>query len=364
MFQGFFGWDLQLSADGNLLVASSPGVIGNRHRSSENTYVYEWSSNAWIRTEILSGEGARNREGISLALSDDGSRLVIGAPHHDGNGNNAGRVRIFDNLNRLPILKLTTSLAPTTTENSLVDTLIITDPNPNETHTLAISGTDANQFRFNDDTTQLLTSGDFEIKRINSTYSFTITITDRSGLVHRQPFVLTVENLPSPPSDIELSKDSIFERLPIGTFIGTLTTTDPNDPEGEDDYTYSLTTPNDTFMISGDTLKTNRKLDFKTKNSYPLSITVTASTGLTLSKTFTIRILSAAPTDIDLSNNSLPENAPTGTIGTLTTTDPNDNDHTYSILPVEMRDTLNFQIVGNELQNRIPWTTKVTLPMN
>ena len=41
---------------------------------SEDTYVYEWSSfkNTWIRTEILRGEGVGNREGISLALSDDG----------------------------------------------------------------------------------------------------------------------------------------------------------------------------------------------------------------------------------------------------------------------------------------------------
>ena len=356
IYQEFFGWDLQLSADGNLLVAGRPRrVTTNNNRSeSEDTYVYEWSSfkNTWIRTEILRGEGVGNREGISLALSDDGSRLAIGADRHGRNGTRIGRVRVFDNLNRLPFLTLT-SIAPATTANSRVDTLIITDPNlPNDDHTLAISGTDADQFRFNNDTTLLLTSNAFGmIRDINSTYSFTITITDRAGAVHPQPIVLTVEDAPIAPSDIELSKDSIFEREPIGTFIGTLSATDPNG--NISGYTIEGTSP---FEISGDTLRSSEVFEFSTQNSYPLTITVTDSTGLTSSKTFTIRIRSAAPTALQLSKDSIFERLPIDTlIGTLSATDPNNHNpstYTYSILPVVGRsDTSHFQIVGNELRS-------------
>ena len=335
-------------------------TAGDNNRSeSEDTYVYEWSSfkNTWIRTEILRGEGVGNREGISLALSDDGSRLAIGADRHGRNGTRIGRVRVFDNLNRLPFLTLT-SIAPATVANSRVDTLIITDPNPNDTtHTLAISGTDADQFRFNDDTTQLLTSNAFgTIRDINSTYSFTITITDRAGAVHPQPIVLTVEDAPTAPSDIQLSKDSIFERKPIGTFIGTLTATDPNDPEGEDDYSYAIEGTSPFFEIVGNELRSDTIFDFQTRNSYPLTITVTDSTELTYSETFTIRIRSAAPTALQLSKDSIFERLPIDTlIGTLSATDPNNHNpstYTYSILPVVGRsDTSHFQIVGNELRS-------------
>ena len=374
----YFGWDLQLSADGNLLVTGGPNIGGGINSGqSEDTYVHEWSSvnDAWIRTETLRGEGRNNREGMSVALSGDGSRLAIGAPWRDGNGNNAGRVRVFDNLNRLPFLQLsTTSLAPSTTANSLVADLTIIDPNlPNDDHTIAISGTDANQFSFNDDTTQLRTVDPFIIRSVNSTYSFTLTITDRAGASTTQSFVLTVEDVPAPPSDLQLSKDSIFERLPIGTTIGTLTTTDPNDPEGENDYTYAIEGTSPFFEIVGNELRSDTIFDFQTQNSYPLTITVTDPTELTYSETFTIRILSAAPTALQLSKDSIFERLPIGTtIGTLTTTDPNDpegeNDYTYAIEGTSPF----FEIVGNELrsdtifdfqtQNSYPLTITVTDP--
>ena len=358
IYQEYFGWDLQLSADGNLLAAGSPRRAVSRRDSrseAEDTYVYEWSSfnNTWIRTEILRGEGVGNREGISLALSDDGSRLAIGADMYGRNGTNTGRVRVFDNLNRLPFLELSTSnIAPSTPNETdiPVANLTITDPNPNETHTLAISGTDANQFRFNDDTTQLLTSNAFNLKAIDNTYSFTLTITDRAGAVHPQPIVLTVEDVPIPPIDIQLSKDSIIEGEPIGTFIGTLSATDHNG--NISGYAIEGTSP---FEIVGDTLRSSEVFEFSTQNSHTVTITVTDSTGLAYSETFTIRILSATPTDIALSDTSIVEGEPIGTtIGTLTTTDSNGDDqvtYTYSLFPEESRD--NFQIVGNELQSRI-----------
>ena len=363
---GFFGWYLQLSADGNLLVAGTPRVLGQDTRSSENTYVYEWSGNAWSVTNTFIGEerdlpdagfNASNEEGFSLALSDDGSRLAIGAPYHGGT--NAGRVKVFDNLNRLPFLKLsTTNIAPTTPNAADIPivTLTIIDPNlPNDDHTLAISGTD--QFVFNDDTTQLLTSNAFNLTATNSTYSFTITITDRAGLVHTQSFVLTVEDVPAPPSNIQLSKDSILERKSIETTIGTLTTTDPNG-DYQVTYTYSLfpESRRDTFQIVGRILQSRISFDYeRDPQSYELTIRTTDSTGLYLEKTFTINILSAAPTDITLNDNSILENKPIGTtIGTLTTTDPNGDDqvtYTYSLLPESSRDI--FQIVGRTLQSRI-----------
>ena len=131
------------------------------------------------------------------------------------------------------------------------------------------------------------------------------------------------------PTDIMLSNNTIAENQPAGTTIGTLSN---NDPDARDRHFYSLTTPNDTFLISGDTLKTNRVLDFETKNSYALSITTDDQNGGTFDKIFTITVqnINEAPTDIDLRGDRIDENIPIFSI--LSTTDPDAGDtHTYTL---------------------------------
>ena len=89
------------------------------------------------------------------------------------------------------------------------------------------------------------------------------------------------------PTDIMLSNNTIVENQPVGSTIGILSTTDP---DAGDRHFYSLTTPNDTFLISGDILKTNRILDFESQRNYDIDITVDDGVGGDFSKTFTINI--------------------------------------------------------------------------
>ena len=42
------------------------------------------------------GEAAQDRAGGAVSLSADGSRLAIGVPQNDGNGTDAGHVRIYE----------------------------------------------------------------------------------------------------------------------------------------------------------------------------------------------------------------------------------------------------------------------------
>ncbi len=62
--------------------------------------------------------------------------------------------------------------------------------------------------------------------------------------------------------------------------------------------------------------------------------------------------LNEAPTAITLSDNTIPENLPAGTvIGTLSTTDPNENDtHTYVLSGT---DTNNFEIESSQLKSKV-----------
>ncbi|MDC1116243.1 hypothetical protein OAS73_00005, partial [Luminiphilus sp.] len=58
--------------------------------------VYEYSGNAWTQLGLdIDGEAADDFLGQSVSLSSDGTRVAIGAPENDSNGNNAGHVRVY-----------------------------------------------------------------------------------------------------------------------------------------------------------------------------------------------------------------------------------------------------------------------------
>ena len=47
----------------------------------------------------LDGESSNDQSGTSISLSKDGSIIAIGSPQNDKNGSNSGSVRIFQNNN-------------------------------------------------------------------------------------------------------------------------------------------------------------------------------------------------------------------------------------------------------------------------
>ena len=232
-----------------------------------------------------------------------------------------------------------------------IGTLSTTDLDAGDTHTYTLT-TPNDTFLIVGDTLKTNSVLDFETK---SSYSLSITTNDGNEGSFDKVFTISVndldENANNDPTDITLSNDSIDEDSPIGTTIGTLTTTDL---DTGDTHTYTLTTPNDTFLIEGNILKTNRTFDFETQSSYSLSITTTDSSGGSFDKMFTITIndveenTNSDPTDITLSSNTVDENKPVGTeIGRLFTVDPDAGDtHTYTL--TTPNDT--FLIVGDTLK--------------
>ena len=81
------------------------------------------------------------------------------------------------------------------------------------------------------------------------------------------------------PTDITLSAGSIAENQPVGTVVGTLSTTDA---DVGDTFTYSLvsgtgSTDNASFTISGNQLLTAASFDFEAKNSYSIRVRATGS---------------------------------------------------------------------------------------
>ena len=67
--------------------------------ASGHTRVYKRdtsSPSGWKQIgDDINGKAAGDDSGFTVQLSDDGTRLVIGAPQNDGNGINSGHVRAY-----------------------------------------------------------------------------------------------------------------------------------------------------------------------------------------------------------------------------------------------------------------------------
>ena len=90
------GESVALSSDGTILAIGAPGNNGINGAWSGHVRVYEYSSGSWAQLGAdIDGEAAGDISGYSVSLSDDGTIVAIGAYDNDGNGTDAGHVRIY-----------------------------------------------------------------------------------------------------------------------------------------------------------------------------------------------------------------------------------------------------------------------------
>ncbi|NES70226.1 MAG: hypothetical protein F6K24_35925, partial [Okeania sp. SIO2D1] len=102
----------------------------------------------------------------------------------------------------------------------------------------------------------------------------------------------------NPPTDITLANNNINENVAANSVVGTLTTTDPDDPDSQDSYTYELVagdgdTDNAAFTIGGtnnDQLLINSSPDYETQSSYNIRVQTTDAAGATYQEQLTINV--------------------------------------------------------------------------
>lgn len=149
---------------------------------------------------------------------------------------------------------------------------------------------------------QLDPSGNLSFRTTEHTHgeaTFDVYLTDDGELVlpHQntspvESFKVTVLPVNFPPDDILLSPQFLFEKQPVGTEVGTFTTSD-FDPE--DTHNYALvagegSSGNEFFSISNDKLLTNTSFNWEDGDTY--SIRVKSSDGeFSVEKTFEITVL-------------------------------------------------------------------------
>jgi Flp pilus assembly pilin Flp len=92
------GFSVSLSADGQILAIGAYYNDGNGS-SAGHVRVYQNQSGTWQQIgQDIDGEASGDHSGFSVSLSADGQILAIGAPQNDGNGTDAGHVRVYQNI--------------------------------------------------------------------------------------------------------------------------------------------------------------------------------------------------------------------------------------------------------------------------
>lgn len=236
---------------------------------------------------------------------------------------------VVDKVNDTPTnLQLTDSLFSENEPSPSIGAFIATDPDFNDSFTFSfVAGTgdaDNSQFAIAGTLLSFNSIANYEAKKV---YHIRCRVTDRDGLFFDKAFTLYVKDKNDPPTNIVLSNNKIFENESSTQFVAKLYSID-EDAVDKYEYTFANVGTNDnfSFTIAKDTLRANKVFDFETKSNYVVYLISTDSMGVPVTKPFVITIKDTLdiPTDIQLSNATVTENATSRTaIGILSTVDAN-----------------------------------------
>ncbi|WP_462254317.1 T9SS type A sorting domain-containing protein [Ekhidna sp.] len=201
---------------------------------------------------------------------------------------------------------------------------------------------------------------DFESQ---SSFSIRVNVQDAGGLSIEESITITVNDTNDDPTDILSTSNSINENSAPGSTVTSFST---EDQDASDLHTYTLVSgsgdeDNNAFQISDNNLLNEGQLNFENKSSYNVRIRSNDGNGGIIEEAFVISIndVNEAPTNIDLSNSSIDESTPIGTvIGSFSTDDEDAGDtHTYAVElgcdACDLAEIFPFTIVGNELRSNI-----------
>ena len=91
----YSGISVSIDSDGSHVAIGAYLNDGNGSNAG-HVRIYSWDGSAWNQVgNDIDGEAASDLSGISVSMDSDGSHVAIGAHLNDGNGSNAGHVRIY-----------------------------------------------------------------------------------------------------------------------------------------------------------------------------------------------------------------------------------------------------------------------------
>ncbi|MEQ8910410.1 MAG: cadherin domain-containing protein [Vicingaceae bacterium] len=240
--------------------------------------------------------------------------------------------------------------------NTLIGTLAAIDSDSTDNHSFSfVTGANDNA-DFAIVGNQLRSASTFNFEAKNN-YFIAVEVSDGNGGLFQKQLSIAIKDTTDGPSDITISSNTIQENLPTKSLVGVLSSTDE---DLNDTFAYSLVSGNSdadngSFQISNDSLFSVDTFDYEVKSQYLIRLRSTDNSNLFTEKAFAIQITNGndAPTDLDISNRSISEDATLGTtVGIFTTLDPDTgNTHFYTLVSgAGDGDNHNFIINGNALK--------------
>ena len=218
----------------------------------------------------------------------------------------------------------TFSVAENSAPQALVGSVVGTDPDqssPNNVLTYAITGGDTgNVFAIDPGTGAVTVAGVLDYETTTAPYSLEVTVTDggSSPLSGMATITITVEDVneaPTAPVPVTSTPFSVAENSAMGTAVGSVTATDPDQTSPNNVLTYAITNGNtgNAFVINPTTgeITVADALDYETTVSYSLVVTVTDGGSPSRSDTGTITI---TVTDVDENTAPVFANGATATV--------------------------------------------------
>ncbi|GAB4366513.1 MAG: hypothetical protein Kow00121_03960 [Elainellaceae cyanobacterium] len=357
-------------------------VIDNQPPASltiDNSQIIE---NSAIGTAIgtLSAIDPENNTPISFALVDEvadnaafkivGNELQVNGPlNFEAKKTYTLKVRVSDGAGVSQVLDLpititnqneapdgvaidSSEILETAAIGDEVGTLSATDPEGNGpfTYTLVDGVADNAAFRIVGDKLQVNAPLNFEAK---PEYTLKVRVADGAGLGQVLDLTITIGDQNEPPVNLSISDSEVDENSPIGTVIGTLNATDPENDLPLEFELVDGVADNSPFTIVGNELRVNAGLDFETKTTYTLQVRVTDAKGSTTTMPLVITVadINEAPINLLLTPAAVDENSAIGTtVGTLSATDPEGDTPITFALVDGVADNAAFTLTGNTLK--------------
>ncbi len=204
-----------------------------------------------------------------------------------------------------------------------VGTLHVSDPDAGDTHRFILLDSAGGRFTLDGDQVVVAAGPQLDFET-GPSHSITVRAIDAGGLSIDVSLPIAVTDVSEPPTDIQLDIAQVPENSPAHFVIGKFATTDQ---DVGDTFAYSLIdSAGGRFEISGDLLAVapNADLDYEAAKSQVIRVRTTDGSGLFFERDLTIDItnVNERPGQLKLSNVTLPENSPAGTVvGELTATD-------------------------------------------
>lgn len=233
---------------------------------------------------------------------------------------------------------------------------------------LAVAGTDVSGLTPTISLSQNATISPLSGSEQNFTSEVTYTVSAENGDEQVWEVVITEEL--AAPTDILLSDISIDENGSVNDVVGTLSSTDASFMNSHTYMLVSGTGDNDNalFDVVGVELQVLGVFDHEDKDTYNIRLQTNDGNGGLFEKAFIISIndVNEAPTGLDITNRTIDESNPVGTVvGILSTEDVDQGDiHTYTVADgctvCRTNESSYFTIVGNELRSSIVFDFETT----